>query len=386
MTLAPQVADDCIACGALFRPNTDLASMPRGRRVAWDRASGRTWRICTRCGHWNLLGSGAGAGLATELASRLPGRTAGGVVHDLVGSVEVVLIDDLASGQVGTRAGVKTLKLARWFLQPMTRTLIVVSLVMLVLVVPDLLVGPFRPLELLHTLARFLVAALLGKQLSGRLLHEAKWNWPVLVGLTASAIGLILLAPAHVLFPWMGPVIAGLGVLTVTGLVTAADLFWPSLNVTTTQGRALALTPYNSRGASLGFREDDGEVVIRGLGTEQDATIWGAEAERALVALVSRGGREPSLDDFEAGWLLARAHGSSVGLVRELLAIHSDANGQMLIRDLPGAWRAAFVIRWTEAQGGARERAQLLSKIRESSEVAAIAERLERDEETKPSD
>ncbi|GLC24939.1 hypothetical protein [Roseisolibacter agri] len=44
----------CIHCLAPLGRNDALETFPVGRRLAFDRARGRLWAVCVRCGRWNL--------------------------------------------------------------------------------------------------------------------------------------------------------------------------------------------------------------------------------------------------------------------------------------------------------------------------------------------
>lgn len=62
--------DTCLQCGKPLPANKELASVPNGRRVAFDPNANRVWRICAKCHHWNLLGPEASAAAMPELAAR----------------------------------------------------------------------------------------------------------------------------------------------------------------------------------------------------------------------------------------------------------------------------------------------------------------------------
>lgn len=380
MTATPQVADDCIACGAVFQPNTDLASVPRGRRVAWDLMSDRAWRICTRCGHWNLLGSEAGAILAAELASRLPGRATDGVTYELVGSVEVVVMAETASGSVGTRGAITAKRIAQWMFHPLAKLALSPIAVIAPIFVISNLGSEFRPLAVFHDIATIGVGLLFGGHLARRLLLKGKWNRPVIVGFGLAAVLLMMLTPLLAARPWHTPMFTASQLALMTILSMLLELFGPPFIPVVVGGKSRALTPFAARNAELVLAPDGAEIAVRSLGRLGDITIQGAAAERALGWLLLMGGRQPSLDDFEGGWLLARRHGSSAALLRALLATHADGWNGVSVRDIPDAWRAAFSVTITESQGDAKEREKLVARIREASDVAAIAERLEKDE------
>ena len=46
--------DRCYVCERSLGRNTVIASMPIGRRLAFDAEHGRLWIVCPRCGEWNL--------------------------------------------------------------------------------------------------------------------------------------------------------------------------------------------------------------------------------------------------------------------------------------------------------------------------------------------
>lgn len=45
----------CLRCSRSLGRNSELAHLPIGRCIAFDRDRGRVWVICTRCRQWNLL-------------------------------------------------------------------------------------------------------------------------------------------------------------------------------------------------------------------------------------------------------------------------------------------------------------------------------------------
>ena len=63
--------NSCVACDRPFPANGELVSMPHGRRIAVDPELGRVWRICTKCGEWNLLGVEAAREAVPELRARV---------------------------------------------------------------------------------------------------------------------------------------------------------------------------------------------------------------------------------------------------------------------------------------------------------------------------
>jgi hypothetical protein len=45
---------DCVSCDRGLGRNTELPGFPVGRRIAFDRETGRLWVICRHCEEWNL--------------------------------------------------------------------------------------------------------------------------------------------------------------------------------------------------------------------------------------------------------------------------------------------------------------------------------------------
>lgn len=373
----PHLADDCVGCGAVFRANGDLIAMPRGRRVAWDVASGRTWRICTSCGHWNLLGSEAGTSVAGELASRLPGRAADGVTHELVGSVEVVVMAETGSGSVGNRGVITMRRIAQWMLHPIARVALSPVAILVPIHVISNLGGTFRPLAVLLDIATPGVAILLGGHLARRVLLKEHRNRWVLLGFGLSALALVVLTPLVPGRAWHTPIFTASMIFLVTILSAVLEIFGPPFIPVLVGEKSRLLTPFAARNGELALSPDGTEITVRGLGRRGDITVGGSAAERALKWLLMLGRWEPRPDEFEGGWLLARRHGSSAALVRALLAARADGQDAVPVREIPAAWRAAFSVTITESEGDPREREKLLARIREASDVAAIAERLD---------
>lgn len=119
------VRDDCVRCGRPLPANGVLAAVPLGRRIAFDPARGRVWRICTGCGTWNLLGPEATAAALPELEVRAPSASGGGAlqVTGAGGALELLRLGPTAGNAEGplalaeaTRHWATRLRRAEWFL------------------------------------------------------------------------------------------------------------------------------------------------------------------------------------------------------------------------------------------------------------------------------
>jgi len=90
----------CLSCNKPFPANGELASLPEGRRIAFDPGQRRVWRICTKCGEWNLLGAEAAGVSLTELEARQPALAEGVHTSHLSGRMELVRVNNLDAAEV----------------------------------------------------------------------------------------------------------------------------------------------------------------------------------------------------------------------------------------------------------------------------------------------
>lgn len=118
MSVAP---GSCVACGAAFRLNRQLATIPDASRIAFDPARHRVWRICESCGEWNLLGTEAAGRAMPELVARFeaaPKRAgSSGVAPAHVGeTLELLQIGDavVAASDVAVLRRSRRLQRLKW--------------------------------------------------------------------------------------------------------------------------------------------------------------------------------------------------------------------------------------------------------------------------------
>jgi hypothetical protein len=93
-------APTCLSCNKPFPANGELASLPEGRRIAFDPGRRRVWRICTTCGEWNLLGTEAAGVTLKELEARQPALGEGVHTSHLSGRMELVRVNNLDAAEV----------------------------------------------------------------------------------------------------------------------------------------------------------------------------------------------------------------------------------------------------------------------------------------------
>ena len=93
-------APTCVSCNKAFGANGELASLPEGRRIAFDPGQRRVWRICTKCGEWNLLGAEAARAALGELEARQPATAAGVQTAHLSGRLELLRVNSLEAAEL----------------------------------------------------------------------------------------------------------------------------------------------------------------------------------------------------------------------------------------------------------------------------------------------
>ena len=109
------------AAQAPFPANRELATIPDASRIAFDPAHRRVWRICAKCGEWNLLGAEASERALPELEARFaaaPKRAGGeGFAPAHVGSaLELLQIGEavVAVNDAVLRKRRRQLAVGRW--------------------------------------------------------------------------------------------------------------------------------------------------------------------------------------------------------------------------------------------------------------------------------
>ncbi len=370
----PLPPDDCVACQAVFRANRELASLPRAQRVVVDLTHGRAWRICTACGHWNLLGPELAAATIDELSGRLPALSAERTGYDAVGAVEVLQIAMHDDAPMASRAGLlrrQYLGAARRLAHP------VFLLALLPLVAAEfwaLLTGGSLDWAVALVAGVSVVGLMLAGEVTALLLHRR--FRPSLLGFSLFSLLILAFAVPRIVDTWMGPsIVLQIGLLYTTLLVATDTLFHGFQSVRVLDGATLRLSPLAMRDAELAVAPDRRQLVVHGL--RGDVSVVGGEAVRVVLALSGDDVPQATPAVVERGWLLARSHGDLASLGRALDLARPDDAGRHLWRELPLDWRLAFAFAAVEEIGLPEEREQLRRKIREAVEVARIAERLD---------
>ncbi len=371
---APLPPDDCVACRAPFRANRELASLPRARRLAVDLTAARTWRICTKCGHWNLLGPESAAAAIAELRGRLPTLSAERTGYDAVGEVEVLQIGMHEDAPMASRAGL----LSRRYLGAARRLAHPVFLVVLVpqaiAAIWTLLDGGTLGWSEVIMPSIYLVGLMLSAQVTALLLRRRVRSG--LLGFSIFSLLVMAFVAPRVIDTWMTPSIVLQLTLLYTTLMVASDtMFHGFQSVRLLDGGTLRLSPLAMRDAELAVGPGRQQLVVHGL--RGDAMVADGQVAKVVLALGSDDIPHATSAAVERGWLLLRSHGDLAGLGRALDRARPDDAGRHLWRELPLDWRLAFQFAAVEAIGLPEEREKLREKIREAGKVARIAERLD---------
>ena len=371
----PEWDDDCVACRVPFPVNSDLASLPRGKRVAFDPALGRIWRICTACGHWNLAGSQAANSTRDELVARLADSTSGRSFHDSIGSTEILVVSTSPEAKISTSGGIKVRGLLRKGILSRKAMTIGVYTLLVGNIAYGYLAAPGRSQALSWQL---LFGIGLGEWFSEDATRWALKQPPALPGLLARSIALVGL----VFWVSMWSVTSGLdgasalGVAVFSFLLYTADSLLNGVKaVIASDGSKVRLSKLAMRRVALRSSPSGAGIEVSGLPGRRDAQ--GENAIQVVQAIGTELMGVVSAAEVEQGWQLLRIHGDVPGLCRALESLRQAEGSPHRWIDLPAAWKIALSIGAVEAGGSAVERAALMSKVCEASEIAKIAEMLD---------
>lgn len=371
--IADVTTPTCIECRRPFRPNRQLATLPIGRRIAFDPERGHVWRICQGCGAWNLLGrEESELGLA-ELRHRSGGGT--GVADH--GVAITTLGADLELLRLGTKselaAGALALGERRRALLHIGTTATVIPLALLTVLVVGTMVGWL-------SISWRLAGQLLAWGSAARLLRlraRHAYRLPVTVrSVVIAAVGFVV----GVLIPWAPrPEAAGFIAFNDLLLQVAMTAIWA---VSTAMITHLSMKQRLPSGSKIAVGVDD----LRAVRLSWDSAAGTITATTPDGRLLDQTDTEYLLGHVTE-WILGlpdetieQAHAlvATTATLGELLQMLDDVRGDRVdvrIADLPWAYVAALDL----AIGRARRQADLEGVSTAAQEVARIAESLDRD-------
>lgn len=310
-----------------------------------------------------------------EVRVVLPGMSGPGFAHHRVGEVDVLKVSDRLAPTVAAADGLKAFRLTR-FVTRHRLPLFVGGIILygLALLGPDLLVRGRVPASTLLMAGSVLVGWIASKALvesghRGRRVRAVGWSAAAVAGLG----GLLVLAVMAGMRWGPGFVLLQVGIMF--GGLTLGNRYLGTATAFSTDGQRRRLSRSSLRGAVLVATDTSPGVAVviagEGIRFEGDALLpVSGVLCRDLVELASAA-------EVELGWTLLRMHADLSGLLRGLAQVRPDDGGRHPWADLPRAWQLAYMFGLVEAMGSATDREALRTQVREASEVAAIAERLD---------
>ena len=367
MPLAP-TSDTCLACHKPFRENRELASAPRGRRFAFESASDRVWRICSHCGHWNLMGPEAAGTVLPELETRFraaaTGATPGIALTRHGDHLEILRLDD----RVDHTAEALTLTNRQRKLQTAGVPLAIMMLVMLGLLAAIFATG-WRPESSWWGQIAVLTGALVASN-SWRRWRLGLRTKPGLTWFAATLIGagtiLAALGDAH-------GVVQGAAVALGSGLVLGTFNAWAIglIRYRLPSGRRLTVITPDLLALRVRWSSDPTSIsVVLPNGDMLDA----ADSRYVLTHLIEwvAGLPDPVLEQART---LAASTSHLGDLLRLLPTNADDTGGETRLDDLPPVYWAALDM----ALSRETDTPDQVETVKEARRIAEIAEGLDRE-------
>lgn len=366
-------ADSCVECGAEFPLNHELASLPRGARIAFDTARGRVWRICTRCGTWHLAGPDTSSVSLGELEQRfnaaLKRRSGAGLAPAKVSR-------DLELVRLGHVQAIDETALERRRLSLGRQEVIAVAMV--VVTVPALAVD-FAWMGLPGALADSLrlVCFFFPVIQIGTAIQRHRLGIPVQrLVVSISAVLVAVFVAVHVITRnWH---LLGVDIV-IGGAWIGAAFFTQPLVILSVYPHAPKI-PFHTndqiKAVTLWWGPDSDDIALHDL--PGGSSVSGTAARVFLHTLVRRHAfTRPSTR--QQAFALVRAVGGLRGVLRALDGYRRDQDGRVVIADLPATYRVALDLALTEDMEGTGPDRALLARVSDAQGLADVAESLDDD-------
>ena len=363
----------CVRCGTAFAANNELATLPHGRRIAFDARRSRVWQVCESCDEWNLLGQDASRAAIPELAARMaatPGQTLNAVtiapVSRRLTVMEVSTVQ--AVGDLRVRTGRRLLERRAWWTLAFSA----------VLLLNQILSAKTWTLDTLRALPDIVLFGA----------WFASWvflcldGWAVLNGYPtrarraakALAVFAVTTVLAIALRMWyMDGFIVGV-LLVPVGIFSAwiRVPVWMLLEGT----RAVRLNQYEIEQVTFDWDAATGEIML------YDIPGWdvvrGEQADRVLRRILAKLPKKTALGDGEQAEALWHAVGGRSGLLAMLGGLRDDKDGRLVIARLPLAFRNALELE-LQPEVPIKQRDRMLARLPDAHTVADEAEQLDHD-------
>jgi hypothetical protein len=366
----------CVSCKAPFPANRELATIPDASRIAFDPAHRRVWRICARCGEWNLLGAEASERALPELAARFaaaPKRAGGeGFAPTHVGSaLELLQIGEtmVAANDVAMQRRRRQLAWTKWA----TPAALLVGAAAIIAVQ----VWDYQRGQLSHTLLTLAICYAFVGLVHGVI--KRRHNVPVNRPLVMLAAAVVIVG---IPVDYMVERIYALAFIPVMAIAAIpAFTLRPFSYLTVRLANGTISRTYSRRDLkqmSISWNSG-GALALHGL--PDGAEVHGAEALVAIRKLahvrnIVFVGRELS----DAAYDLVRTAGGLQGVLRALEGFRQDNTGRVVLADLPKVYLLALDLALAKRELGdpPDNDGAIAEKSAEAAAIAAEAEALDR--------
>ncbi len=354
----------CLSCNRPFLRNGELASLPEGRRIAFDPGQRRVWRICTKCGEWNLLGAEAAGAALGELEARVPARGTALLITHVGPRLELLRVDRFADVRVGELAMAER----RDKLASASGTMAAVLGGLIVLVVPFGLWRAVGRPELMVLPMTMMSVLLFGREWYRRR-QGLRVSGPRL------AIGALCLLVG------VGSAIVGragwdsVGLAALTGVIAFGLTNVIPLTAKLPSGRSVRVPGEHWESIGIRWDVERGELSLRA----RDGTWLDSGDSCVLLRHVLEESLIGALTDEELakGQLLATTH-SVAGILGALDAWRQDRDDSLRLTDIPVMYLVALDLGFARQEDGSLSAQLAHEKLLDAARVAEEAEALDR--------
>jgi len=368
-------APTCVSCNKPFPANGELASLPEGRRIAFDPGQRRVWRICTKCGEWNLLGAETAGAALPELSARDPKPSASVRSTRLSGDLELLRIDDLSKVEVADlvmaeqRDGLqRATRIAAWL------PVAVIALVAVTELFPSGLSGRTMK-DLLGTLV--MLAGVSGLLTVPRIIHRLRHRasvpramWLIVAGTQVGyLLGMWLLEGTLIMAAFL--YLVGLPVMIAIWLSPWHRLFGRFLP----KQFADVMITDEWDAAGIRWTVTPAAISLKPLGGQWLSEIESVRVLSTAVAAYAINHTNP------AGVQHAHALAASLGLTGVLEALDAwrhDRDDTLTLGDVPAVYLVALQLAFSRQKEGSKKALAAHEKLLEAGAVAEEAEALDR--------
>ena len=354
----------CLSCNRPFPRNGELASLPEGRRIAFDPGQRRVWRICTKCGEWNLLGAEAAGAALGELEARVPTRGTALLITHVGPRLELLRVDDFADVRVGEMAMAER----RDTLAKKSRNLGRLGAGFIFLLLPLLIwhaatsPGPY------FQFPAFAGAGVLGREWYRRS-HRLRLSTSRLVlGVLGLGFGGFAVATGR-----LEPDILAFAMASGLSVTLASHLL--SAKAPLPSGRRVRAPDAHWDGIAIRWNADLGELSLK----VRNSPWMDATDARCYLRLIIDSQVLPLMSDVDLtkAHLLATTH-TVPGILGALDAWRQDRDDTLRLADIPVMYLLALDLGFARQDSGSPKVQAAHERLLEAADVAAEAERLDR--------